>query len=159
MVMRRSAFVIAFCLCCGPAMASWTLSDLSDEMGVAYAGFVEDGQGIQLELYCDDWLPGMVDMTIHTGQSTSEIADAIPVRAAVSVDGIQGDTIDMFVDDLDGKVVIYTSNLDADNFEDVMVMIARATESVALSGSDWAYTFSTDGAFDVIRELANVCPT
>lgn len=157
--MRRLLLVAVLCLHAAPAMAEWTLSDLSDDTGEAYAGLVADEQGIELEVYCDDWLPGMVDLTIYTEQVTAEIADAMPVRAMVTVDSAQSEGIDMFIDDRDGQLILYTSNLDADNFEDVLVMIARGAHEVELSGPDWSYVFPTAGAFDVIRELANICPT
>lgn len=157
--MRRILLVAALCLPSAQALAEWRLSDLSDEMSKAYAGVVADAKGNELEVYCDDWPPGLVDLAIYTVEAATDTAKTVPVRVMVTVDAAQSQELDMFIDGRDGQVTLYTSNLDADNFEDVLMMIAQGAHEVELSGPDWSYVFPTAGAAKVMRDLADICPT
>ncbi len=157
--MRRSLMVAALCLCSGPAFAGWTFSDISDSEGLAYTGWVKDRNGVELEVYCDDWIPGLIDLTVHTGETlASPIEDAIAVPVKITVDAAKSLAITMFLDDLDGRLVMYTSNLDTDNFEEIMLLIAQAGASIGIASADRDYLFDAEGVFDVISNLAEICP-
>ncbi|ODT78546.1 MAG: hypothetical protein ABS76_23665 [Pelagibacterium sp. SCN 64-44] len=147
-------------MCAQPAFAAWEFHDVTDDSGEAYVGTVLDDSGeILLEIYCDDWLPGMVDLTLYTGEAhdpDSSYADEGVMT--VTADGASSVDITAFFDDMDGELLIYTSNFEVDNIVDVMLLMAQAQQTIGVTYFDRAYRFSAEDAFSVIERLATDCP-
>ncbi|GEM_PF-1695124 len=158
--MRRFLLVSALCLFSGPALAAWQFESINDEQGVAFRGFVAGADdGTELEFYCDDWLPGMIDLVIYTGEVTGPV-DEEAEGDAMSVIADRTNLIEVtaFIDEMDGELVVYTSNFDVDNIIDMMLLMANAQQTIDIAYQDHRFQFPAEGARSVISQMADSCP-
>ncbi len=158
--MRRFLLVAVLCLFAGPALAAWQFDAINDEQGLAFRGWVAGvGGGTELEFYCDDWLPGMIDLVIYTGESTGPVEEeAEGDTMSVIADRTNLIEVTAFLDEMDGELVVYTSNFDVDNIVDMMLLMANAQQTIDIAFQDHRFQFSADGARTVISQMADSCP-
>lgn len=141
-------------------MAAWQFDDLTDEAGAAYAASVMDvDNDVMFEIYCDDWLPGMLDLVIYTGEEPDE-EDAGARGKTMRVTADQSNVIDVtaFFDFNDDEKLIVTTNLDIDNMGDLLVLMAGATEHIDVAYEGRQYRFPADNASEALSYLAHTCP-
>lgn len=158
--MRRFFLVSVLCLFAGPAFAAWQFESINDEQSVAFRGFIAGaGDGTELEFYCDDWLPGMIDLVIYTGEVTGPIdEEAEGSIMSVIVDRTKLIEVTAFLDEMDGELVVYTSNFDVDNIVDMMLLMANAQQTIDIAYDDHRFQFAAEGAREVISQMVDSCP-
>jgi hypothetical protein len=76
----------------------------------------------------------------------------------VRVDGNQTMTVSAFRDELDGEELFFTSNIDIDNFGDLLVMMAHASESIEIAYQGQQFRFGTEELFEGLVDLTENCP-
>lgn len=157
--MRRFLVSALFCLLAGPAFAGWALDDISTEEGLAYRGWVPDSTGgAQLEIYCDDWWPGLIELTVYTGEmyeATTSYAEEGVMTVVVDGDEIIETTA--YFDEMDEELVFFSSNFDVENMVEVVLLMAGAASTIDISYFDKTYRFSSENAHAVIEQLATDC--
>ncbi len=158
--MRRVLIIAVLSLFASPAQAGWSFLDESDDQGPIFKAAVLDvGGKVELQYYCDDWFPGMIDLNIYTGetfdQNSAYAADGI---MTVSIDGEASIDATAFFDDFEGELLIFTSNFDIENLEDVLIAMATAQQSIGVGFYGRNYLFPAENVFDVLQQMAEKCP-
>lgn len=159
--MRRAVLIAAFCLIASSTEAAWEFSDVSDEDGKAYKGWAVDVSGeLEAQIFCDDWFPDAMDITIYTAEKY-DAKDSYPESGVmkVRIDDRKSVEVTAFYDEHEGELLVYTSSLEAEGVDAVLLVMARANSSIGFSfeGRDWR--FPAENVFDVIEKMANACPT
>lgn len=158
--MRQIALAAVVCLTAGPALAAWQFEDLSNAPGAAYRIWTSEARSdVEIEIYCDDWVLGVLELVIYTrnpsGPADPETSES-PME--VRVDGNQTMTVSAFRDELDGEELFFTSNIDIDNFGDLLVMMAHASESIEIAYQGQQFRFGTEELFEGLVDLTENCP-
>ena len=158
--MRVQIVAVTLFLSISPALAGWQFADISDDSGTAFKSWVHDTAGtIEMEVYCDDWLPGLIDLTIYTTEAAgTDDMEAAEGTMVVVADGEQRMDVTAFLDDFDKELILYTSNFDIDNLLDLMLLMAKANQTIDVTYSGRSYRFSAEGAHDAISRMADMCP-
>jgi len=144
----------------GPALAEWSLADLSNEQEIAYSGGVLDVSGtIDMGLDCSDWIPGLITLTIFTGEpaATAENDGAEGIMT-VTADGRKRREVTAHLSAFDGETAIVTSNVEGEKFIELLLLMAKAQETLEVDYAGRHYQFTAEGANAVIGEMADVCP-
>lgn len=158
--MRRIALVACFCLSAGPAMAAWQWDDLSNDDGLAYRTWSQAvGSTVELEIYCDDWSPGVLELVLYTGDPSRPIdLDDTALPMQVRVDDDQSMTVSVFRDEMNGEELFFTSNIDIDNLGDLLLMMAQAEQSIEIAFQGQQHRFGTEELFETLVDLTEICP-
>lgn len=156
-VLLASLFAAAFSV---PAMAAWQFDNLTDEAGLAYSASVMDlDNAVMFEIYCDDWLPGMLDLVIYTGEEPdSEDASAPGKTMRVTADQSTLVDVTAFFENNDDEKLIVTTNLDIDNMDQLIKVLAEATQRIDIAYEGRHYRFPADNVFEALYELSQTCP-
>ena len=152
-----SLFVAAFSV---PAMAAWQFDDITNEDGAAYTvSVMDDDNAVMLELYCDDWLPGMLDLVIYTGEApSSDHEDAPGKTMRVTADKTNAVDVTAFFENNDDETMIVTTNLDIDNMDQLIMVLAEATQRIDIAYEGRQYRVPADNVFEALFEFSQSCP-